>query len=140
MTTIGELAFLNCTSLRNITIPGSVTSIGKDAFGNCTSLSSTYFEGDAPTLGDNVFFRADHATVYYLDGTQGWTSTVGGRPTMLWKPQIQTVEALPGAFALTLDARRQPGSRPSPGSNSSRKLHPPTSWTRTAFGADVHLG
>jgi hypothetical protein len=34
--------------------------------------------------GDN------NATVYYLPGTAGWGTTSGGRPTVLWRPRIET--------------------------------------------------
>ncbi|MBR2876365.1 MAG: leucine-rich repeat domain-containing protein, partial [Clostridia bacterium] len=39
-TSIGRGAFYNCTSLQNITIPGSVTSIGEEAFGYCSDEDS----------------------------------------------------------------------------------------------------
>jgi hypothetical protein len=28
--------------------------------------------------------------VYYMPGTTGWGSTFGGRPSVLWNPQVQT--------------------------------------------------
>ena len=40
VTSIGELAFGNCFSLTNITIPDSVVSIGDSAFLSCFSLTS----------------------------------------------------------------------------------------------------
>ena len=40
VTSIGEKAFIYCSSLVSIEIPNSVTSIGKNAFAECTSLSS----------------------------------------------------------------------------------------------------
>jgi hypothetical protein len=40
VTSIGDDAFWNCTSLTSITIPKSVTNIGDYAFWNCTSLTS----------------------------------------------------------------------------------------------------
>ena len=45
VTSIGDYAFRNCTSLTSITIPASVTGIGFDAFRWCTSLASINFEG-----------------------------------------------------------------------------------------------
>ena len=55
VTSIGALAFYNCTSLTSITIPESVTSIGGGAFRNCSSLESITFLGTAPTVGDDAF-------------------------------------------------------------------------------------
>ena len=43
VTSIGERAFDECTSLKSITIPASITSIGEDAFKGCTSLESVTF-------------------------------------------------------------------------------------------------
>jgi hypothetical protein len=34
-----------------------------------------------------------NATVYYLPGTMGWDTAFGGRPTALWKPQVQAGDA-----------------------------------------------
>jgi hypothetical protein len=82
------------------TVPDGVTSIGDDAFMNCTSLTGVYFQGNAPSLGWYVFNGANNATVYYLPGTTGWGPTFGGRPAVRWdppaiqtSPQTQTAEA-----------------------------------------------
>ena len=47
---ISEGAFSKCSSLTNITIPNSVTSIGKDAFIKCSSLTRSY----VPSIFKNI--------------------------------------------------------------------------------------
>jgi hypothetical protein len=91
VTSIGDGAFIECAGLTNVTIPASVTSIAKDAFNGCTGLEGIYFEGNAPTVTDPSESEiGNHATIYYLDGTTGWSSTFETRPTVLWNPVIQT--------------------------------------------------
>ena len=45
MKRIKEKAFLECTSLKHIEIPNSVTSIEENVFSQCRSLSDVYFTG-----------------------------------------------------------------------------------------------
>ena len=80
------------------TIPDSVTSIGDCAFYDCSSLTSVYFCGDAPELDVDVFVlwnelkEEDIAipglTLYFIEGKTGWTTpTWNGYPTATWKPE-----------------------------------------------------
>ncbi|HKW30190.1 MAG TPA: leucine-rich repeat protein [Verrucomicrobiae bacterium] len=80
VTSIGGSAFSGCTNITSVTIPYTVTNIGDLAFNGCSGLTNIYFQGDAPGLGLDVF-AGDIATVYFLSGTTGWTSTFGGLPT-----------------------------------------------------------
>ena len=45
ITTIGNLAFCDCTSLTNVVIPNSIKNIGVWAFSDCKSLTSITYLG-----------------------------------------------------------------------------------------------
>ena len=55
VTSVGSLAFSNCSSLTSINIPNSVTSIGDDAFQNCSSLTSITIPNSVTSIGDYAF-------------------------------------------------------------------------------------
>ncbi len=89
LTYIGYAAFRFCYSLTNMTIPSSVSMIGDTAFTGCSSLTAVYFTGKAPQVYSYLFDLVASTIVYYLPGATGWGEALGGRPAVLWNPQVQ---------------------------------------------------
>ncbi|MBQ7980289.1 MAG: leucine-rich repeat domain-containing protein, partial [Oscillospiraceae bacterium] len=52
VTSIGDYAFDNSTSLTSVTIPNSVTSIGVYAFYGCSSLTSVTIPNSVTSIGE----------------------------------------------------------------------------------------
>lgn len=83
------------SSLTSVTIGNGLTSLGAYAFYQCPILDRVYFKGDAPPQWQSAFFESA-ATVYYVPGTQGWSSKPGGIPLVPWNPQILTSDGMVG--------------------------------------------
>ena len=65
VTSIGWGAFNRCSSLTSVTIGNSVTSIGTYAFNNCSSLDTvTCLAMTPPALGEDVFYGCDNPTLF----------------------------------------------------------------------------
>ena len=56
VTTIGDSAFSECSSLTSVTIPDSVTSIGGEAFRGCSSLTSVTIGVSVTIIGGEAFW------------------------------------------------------------------------------------
>ncbi len=61
--TIGDSAFIRCTSLTSVNIPNSVTTIGNYAFYGCESLTSVSIPNSVTTIGNNAFCSCPLTTV-----------------------------------------------------------------------------
>ena len=57
ITSIGEEIFKECTLLKTVTIPDSVTTIEKGAFDSCSSLEDVTIGNSVETLGNGAFYN-----------------------------------------------------------------------------------
>ena len=55
VTSIGERAFANCTSLMSIALPGTITNLGRYAFYYCSALTSVVIPDSVTSIGEGVF-------------------------------------------------------------------------------------
>jgi hypothetical protein len=86
VTGIANGAFQHNHSLTSITIPAGIINLGSAAFADCTNLTGIYFLGDAPGADLTVFAGDNHATIYYLPDTAGWSSPFDGLLAELQNP------------------------------------------------------
>lgn len=83
VTTIGDGAFMECTSLTTVTLPYFIARIGNSAFENCTALATfTTMDGAdnktaaLRTIGDRAFFGSTSLNTVDVNTTKG-VNTIG---------------------------------------------------------------
>ncbi|MBP3590950.1 MAG: leucine-rich repeat domain-containing protein, partial [Clostridia bacterium] len=62
VTSIGNSAFYDCSSLTSVTIGDSVTSIGNSAFRDCSGLTSVTIGDSVTLIGNSAFSGCDSLT------------------------------------------------------------------------------
>jgi hypothetical protein len=90
ITTIRGYTFAECSYLKSITIPSSVTAIEEGAFYSCYSLENvTVLNPTPPTLGDDAFYSTSTRLVIYVPA-----SSVSAYQTA-WSDYSSKIQALP---------------------------------------------
>ena len=108
VTSIGRWAFEGCHSLTNVTISSSVIRIGSVAFRDCSSLKSITFEGNAPSsLGADVFkYLPIGATISVPVGATGFGETFGGLPVIIQgELEINTFSKSASPFTISFESK-----------------------------------
>ncbi len=73
VTSIGERAFNDCTSLANVSWPSTLQVIGASAFYSCGSLTEVDLPAGVTSIGDYAFFGCTSLTRVSIPGTvQNW--------------------------------------------------------------------
>ena len=70
VTSIGDYAFVYCSSLTEVTIPEGVTSIGVGAFRACSRLTEVTIPKSVTSIGDRAFYDCEALATVYYGGTQ----------------------------------------------------------------------
>ncbi|MCD7887489.1 MAG: leucine-rich repeat protein, partial [Clostridiales bacterium] len=65
VTSIGGMAFRNCTNLENINLPDSIVYIGNSAFYNCTSLTKLTLPDTITKLGGQILAGSGVTSINY---------------------------------------------------------------------------
>ena len=79
ITTIGDSAFYECSSLSSVVIGDGVTSIGGAAFSNCSSLISVVIPDSVTSIGDAAFYYCKNLEIKYSGTRAQWKELAKGK-------------------------------------------------------------
>ncbi len=96
VTSIESYAFNGCRSLTNVTIAGSVTSIREAAFGWCISLTNVTIPSSVTSIASSAFIGCTSLTAITVAATNPFYSSVNG--VLFDKRQTTLVEYPGGLF------------------------------------------
>ena len=97
VTSIGEEAFCNCSSLESITLPDSVTSIGGWAFRDCSSLKSITLPSGVTSFVKSEFSGCSSLKSIDVSGDNAYYTSVDG---ILFNKDLTTIVSFPQGYEL----------------------------------------
>ena len=78
VTSIGDWAFVYCSSLTSVSIGNNVTNIGARAFSNCASLTTVTIPAGVTSIGEFAFYYCTSLAAITVDATNSIYSSVDG--------------------------------------------------------------
>lgn len=78
VTSIGQSAFYQSTTLTSITIPNSVTSIGQGAFNGCTGLTTISIPDSVTSIATQAFQNCSNLGIVDFGSTRSDIPVLGG--------------------------------------------------------------
>jgi len=92
VTSIGYMAFYNCSNITSVTIGDSVNTIGDEAFYNCSNITSVTIGDSVNTIGDWVFYLCWKLKSITFEGTvEQWNAIEKGEG---WNNSITATEVI----------------------------------------------
>ena len=73
---INEFAFGDCTNLKSIRIPNSVSTIGESTFHDCINLHAVYIPSSITVIESNAFRECRKLEAVYADDLYSWCKIV----------------------------------------------------------------
>jgi uncharacterized ParB-like nuclease family protein len=136
VTSIGYYAFSGCSSLTSITIPDSITLIGDYAFSSCGSLTSITIPNSVTTIGDRAFSNCNRLRDIMVDSRNEQYHSING---ILFSKDGKTILCYPAGKAYssyTIPASvASIGNGAFSGCNSLTSVTIPDSVSSIGFGA-----
>ncbi|MBQ3590489.1 MAG: leucine-rich repeat protein, partial [Clostridia bacterium] len=85
-------AFHFMENIRELHIPASVRYMNENVFHGCSNLEKVFFHGNAPEVHPETFLTAElepmDFSIYYLEGTNGWSMPTWDNPETDWNDEI----------------------------------------------------
>ena len=72
VTSIGRVAFRECSGLTSVEIPNSVTSIGGYAFAYCSGLTSVSIGNSVTEIGEDAFYKCSGLKKVEISDLEAW--------------------------------------------------------------------
>lgn len=139
ITTIGEVAFSECSYLANVSLPNSLVSIGQSAFDECSALTSITIPSSVTSIGHFAFRNSGLTDLYYAGTKAQWNSVSLGSDIFRY---ISITPTIHWRCTATFDMQG-PGTAPAAQtvySGVANALTEPTAPTATGYDFDGWYG